>query len=143
MNRTDFEALRDLPGKRISQEVRFVRRQALRPAMEAEVTIENDLGIDLRMNIHFNPETGSKTVNVYVPGTGPICRLDVDGTRHGDAGRSHKHALKTERCPDRNLPDDVVTRPDLSGRSLQEVFADFCRTANIAFEGKFFPPEEE
>jgi len=142
MNRTEFEALRDLPGKRISQDVRFIRRAALRPACEAEVPIENDQGVDLRMSLHFNPETGSKTVNVFVPGTGPICRLDVDGTRHGDAGRSHKHALQTEQCPDRNLPDRVVARADLSGRSMQEVFDDFCRAARIEFLGTFFSPEE-
>lgn len=142
MNRAEFEALRDLPDKRITQDIRFVRRQALRPAMEAEVGIENGHGVELRMNLHFNPETGSKTVNVYIPGTGPICRLDVDGSRHGEAGRSHKHALSTERCPDRNLPDDVVARADLTGRSMQEVFEDFCRTANIEFTGSFFPPEE-
>jgi hypothetical protein len=135
MNRTEFEALRDLPGKRISQDVRFIRRAALRPAVEAEVRIENDQGVDLRMSMHFNPETGSKTVNVYVPGTGPICRLDVDGTRHGDAGRSHKHALATERCPDRNLPDDLTARGDLSGCSMREVFDDFCRMARIEFTG--------
>lgn len=142
MNRTEFEALRDLPGKRISQDVRLVRRAALRPAMEAEVRIENGQGVDLRMNIHMNPETGSKTVNVYVPGTGPICRADVDGTRHGDAGRSHKHAMATERCPDRNLPDDVAMRADLSGRSMQQVFDDFCARARIEFTGAFFSPEE-
>lgn len=144
MNRTEFEALRDIPGKRIYQNIRFIRRAALRPAMEVEnVQIENGQGVDLRMNLHFNPETGSKTVNVYVPGTGPICRLDVDGARHGDAGRSHKHALVAERCPDRNLPENVVSRADLSGRSMQEVFEELCRLASIEFRGTFEPPEGE
>ena len=143
MTRTEFEALRDLPEKRILQEIRFAKRAALRPALEADnITIENANGIDLRMNLHFNPETGSKTVNVYVPGTGPICRLDVDGTKHGDAGRSHKHALVTERCPDRNLPDEVKPRGDLSGESMRVVFDEFCRIGTIRFDGEFGNPEE-
>ena len=81
-----------------------------------------------------------QTVNVYVPGIGPICRLDVDGTRHGGAGRSHKHALATERCPDRNLPGNVVSRVDLSGRSIREVFDELCRLGSIHFEGAFHGP---
>lgn len=142
MNRTEFEALRDLTGKRITQDIRFARRAALRPAVEvADILIENESGVDLRMNMHFNPETGSKTVNVYVPGTGPICRLDVDGTRHGDAGRSHKHALQTERCPDRNLPDGVAKRDELSGKSIKEVFDAFCDLAAIEFSGSFDSPD--
>ena len=142
MNRTEFEALRDLPNKRIQQEIRFARRGALKPAIEADnIVIENAHGVDLRMNLHFNPETGSKTVNVYVPGTGPICRLDVDGAKHGDAGRSHKHALVTERCPDRNLPDNVTARGDLSGKSMRIVFDEFCRIGTISFDGDFGDPE--
>lgn len=142
MNLTEFEALRDLPNKRIDQEVRFVKRAALKPALEADnITIKNAHGIDLRMNLHYNPETGSKTVNVYIPGTGPICRLDVDGTNHGDAGRSHKHALRNERCSDRNLPDDVTSRSDLSGQSMRAVFEEFCRIGSIVFEGEFGDPE--
>ncbi|MBI2569279.1 MAG: hypothetical protein HYV63_19855 [Candidatus Schekmanbacteria bacterium] len=143
MNRTDFEILRDFEGKRISQDIRFVRCAALYPVAEVgKLPIGNQSGTDLRMNLRFNPETESKTVNVFVPGTGPTCRLDVDGPRHGAAGRSHKHALRTERCPDRNLPDEVVPCPDLSGRSMREVFEQFCHLARIEFHGTFFSPEE-
>jgi hypothetical protein len=143
MNRTEFDALRGLQGKEISTDIRFAKRNALRPALEiSDIVIENDAGVDLRMNMHFNPETGSKTVNVYVPGTGPICRLDVDGTRHGDAGRSHKHSLQTERCPERNLSDGVIISEALSGRSMQEVFEAFCEVAAIEFSGTFDSPEE-
>jgi hypothetical protein len=83
-----------------------------------------------------------RTVNVYALGTGPICRLDVDGTRHGEAGRSHKHALQTERCPDRNLPDGVVARADLAGRMMREVFDELCRIADISFSGALQDPGE-
>ena len=67
--------------------------------------------------------------------------LEVDGTNHDAAGRSHKHALATERCPDRNLPE-ATARPELAGRSMREVFDAFCGLAGIAFRGQFFPPEE-
>lgn len=143
MNRTEFEALRDLPSKRIRQDIRWTRRTALRPLLETDgIVIENTEDLELRRNLNFNPENGSKTVNVYVRGLGPICRLDVDGTRHGDAGRSHKHALREDRCPDRNLPDGVMARHELSGQSMREVFQEFCRLALIEHEGTFQDPEQ-
>lgn len=90
----------------------------------------------------YNPEIGSKTCNVYVPGFGPICRLDVDGPTHRPAGRSHKHSLQGPRCPERNLPDAVIDRPDLAGRSFREVFAAFCAMANIVHKGELLIPDE-
>lgn len=94
----------------------------------------------LRLNINFNPEVGSKTFNVTAAGVGPICRLDVDGPAHRPVGRSHKHSLQTDRCPERNLPDNVDDRADLAGKTLSELFAIFCEMADITHEGTFFPP---
>ena len=82
---------------------------------------------------------GSKTFNVVFIGLGPICRLDVDGTAHRPAGRSHKHALATPRCPDQNLRQ-VTDRPDLSGSSLRAVFEAFCAMAQIEHLGAFEEP---
>lgn len=144
MNRTQFEAIRDVKGKVIRGDIRFARRQATSPALTVDgVEIDNDAGVQLRLNITYNPLVGSKTFNVHVPGMGPICRLDVDGPAHRPAGRSHKHSLQSERCPDRNLPDDVVDRADLSGKSLAAVFDEFCRMAQITHEGTFESPEEK
>lgn len=143
MNRTEFEALRDLPGKRIREDIRFSQRRATQPSIVAEdIRIENDAGADLRLMISYNPEVGSTTINVHVPGTGPICRLDIDGHRHGSAGRCHKHSVQGERCPDRNLPDGTLDRSDLSGSSVREIFTDFCARAQIVHEGAFEPPDE-
>ena len=143
MNLTEFEALRDVPDKVIKGDIRFTKRQATAPVMVAEgIPIENGHGTDLRLNITYNPEVGSKTFNVHVPGLGPICRLDIDGTNHRDAGRSHKHALRGERCPDRNLPDNVVARSDMSGRSVKEAFDEFCKLGQITLKGTFFAPDE-
>lgn len=142
MNRTEFEALRDLSGKTINADIRFVRPKATHPVMVAEnIPIANGHSVDARLNIHYNPEVGSKTFNVHVPGVGPICRLDVDGTPHRPFGRSHKHSMQTPRCPDRNLPDGVADRSDLAGKSVKEVFAEFCRIANITHNGGMAFPD--
>jgi hypothetical protein len=96
------------------------------------IIIENTAGVEARPTISYNPEVGSKTFNVHVPGMGPICRLDVDGPAHRPAGRCHKHSLQTERCPDRNLPDGVWDLPDLSGKSVRELFDIFCEMPRSA-----------
>lgn len=143
MNRTTFEALRDLPGKVIHADINFTRRAALAPVLVAEgIKIDNTAGIELLLSVSYNEIVGAKTFNVHVPGVGPICRLDVDGNAHRPAGRSHKHSLHEERCPDRNLPDGVIDRPDLSGSSLHAAFTELCRMANIAHLGHLETPDE-
>lgn len=143
VDRTQFETLRGLPGKVIRGDIRFANRRATHPAIVAEgIAIENTGGVDLRLNITFNPEVGSKSFNVHAVGVGPICRLDVDGTAHRPCGRSHKHSLQTDRCPDRNLPDSVVDRSDLSGQSVRALFGVFCELGNIEHEGDFHAPDD-
>lgn len=84
MNRLCFEALRDLPEKKISEDIRFSRRQALAPVLCADgIRIRNSAGIELLLSITCNPLVGSKSFNVHAPGIGPICRLDVDGRPTG------------------------------------------------------------
>ena len=52
MNRTTFEALRDLPGKVIHADIRFVRRAALAPVLVAEgIKIDNTAGIELVLSV--------------------------------------------------------------------------------------------
>jgi len=141
MDRVAFEAVRDVSGKVIRGDIRLVARRQTQPALVAEnIMIENSSGAVLRLNITYNPEVGSKTFNVTAAGVGPICRLDVDGPTHRPAGRSHKHSLQAERCPDRNLPDNVGDRADLAGKTMTELFEIFCQMADITHEGTFFPP---
>jgi hypothetical protein len=139
VDRKDFEALRDISDKVIKGDIRLVQKRQTHPAMVADnIEIENSLGAMLKLNISYNPEVGSKTFNVTAGGTGPICRLDVDGPAHRPVGRSHKHSLQTERCPDRNLPDGVVDLADLSGKSVTDLFAIFCQMAKITHTGTFY-----
>jgi hypothetical protein len=140
VDRKDFEALRGMPGKVIRGDIRLVQRRQTHPAMIAEVAIENSSHTALKLNISYNPEVGSKTFNVTAIGIGPICRLDVDGPAHRPAGRSHKHSLQTDRCPDRSLPDGVIDRPDLAGKTVVDLFAIFCQMADITHEGTFYLP---
>jgi hypothetical protein len=141
MDRAAFEGVRNIPGKVIRGEIRLVARRQTHPALVAEnIVIQNDSGVALKLNISYNPEVGSKTFNVTAAGIGPICRLDVDGPAHRPAGRSHKHSLQTDRCPDRNLPDGVDDRPDLAGKTVIDLFKIFCTMADITHDGTFFPP---
>jgi hypothetical protein len=146
MDRAGFEALVDVPGKVIRADVVFVARRQTSPAIIAEnIVIENSLGIPLRLNISYNPEVGSKTFNVVAAtdtGTGAICRLDVDGPPHRPAGRCHKHSLQTERCiePSQNLRTNVRDMPELSGKSLTDLFELFCTMAHITHLGTFTEP---
>lgn len=143
MNRLDFQALRDLPDKTIRGPIRLTPKQATLPLLTADrIPIENSAGFSILMNINFNPETGSKGINVTLVGEGPICRLDVDGTNHGGVGRSHKHSVRDEHSVRRSLRDGVAPRGDLSGKSLREVFDDFCERAHISFEGDFDAVDE-
>lgn len=143
MNRADFEKLRDLPNKIIVDDIRFSSKRQFSPLLIAEdLKIDNSLGHEARLTIQFNPEIGSKTFNVHIRGIGPICRLDVDGPPHRPCGRTHKHSLQTELCPDRNLPTQVIDRPDLSGLSLTEAFSQFCAMAQIQHTGIFETPSE-
>lgn len=142
MNRLQFEAIRNVPGKHIRGDIRFAKRAATSPALVADgIVIESDGSIELRLSISFNPQVGSKTFNVHVPGVGPICRLDVDGPAHRPAGRSHNHSLQNDHCPDNNLPDGVVDNPTLAGKSVRDLFATFCAMAHIVHTGTLHTPD--
>jgi hypothetical protein len=132
MDRNEFEHLRDLPGKSVSGPIVLKGKPGHAPELYAtNVAIENDAGADLRMDVSFNPKTGKKTVNVRKEPEGPICRLDVDGPAHRPATGSHKHSLQRPDCPNKNLPMDVGDRPDLSGKSVQDVLDEMCRLGSI------------
>jgi hypothetical protein len=112
MNRREFEQLRDLPDKEIRADIEFRRVTGAGPNLIFDgVPLENSLEWDVLLNGTYKPDIPAATFNFVVRGVGPVCRLDVNGTRHGQAGRIHKHDVTDEHDPRRNLPT-VVARPD-------------------------------
>jgi hypothetical protein len=136
MDRQEFEKLRDLSGKRITAEIVLRSKKDRRGVqMSGPVPIESSNVVLAHLYVEHNVETDSKSINVMMAGIGPICRLEVDSRVHRPAGRSHKHSLRMPDCPTKNLPIDVMDRPELTGASLEVVFEEFCRMAHIEFTG--------
>jgi hypothetical protein len=116
----------------------------MRPVLVADgIRILNSANCELYLNINYNPESGSKTFNVALAGQGPICRLDVDGPPHAPAGRTHKHAVRDENSIRQKLRNGVRDLPELSGRSVRDLFRWFCDAANIEHVGELEAPDEE
>jgi hypothetical protein len=143
MDRREFEELRNLPGKIISDDIVFGLQAHTSPVMTFEgVSMGNDLGLDVVVNGAHNPAIPATKFNFVLRGVGPICRLEVGGPPHGHTGKQHKHELKEETCPGRNLPH-AVPRSDLDGKSVREVWTDLCRRAGITHTGQFVDLEGE
>jgi hypothetical protein len=120
MNREEFEYLRDMSGKRITDEIKLAPKRRNSPVLASEaIPIENERDVPANLNIEYNTQTDAKTVNVSVPGIGPICRLEVDARAHRPYGRSHKHALSSELCPYENLKRDIIDKSELSGMDIR------------------------
>ena len=143
MDRNEFKRLRDLEGKKIEADIRFERDTSVAAVLTfRNVRIWNDLGYALFLNGRYNPRFKAIIYNVRVEDLGPICRVCVNGQEHDNAGRTHKHSLRTEECAKTgNVGKDVVLRPDLVGLTAREVFDDFCVRAHIIHTGTFHDPE--
>src|SRR5262245_33957174 len=120
MNRAEFEQLRNMPDKEINNDIVFQVENVTTRGFD-NVIVSNSLGIDLVLNGIIKPDIPAYKFNFYVRGVGPICRVEVNSTIHQNAGRTHKHELRKESCPRRNLPH-AVARPDLEQMSLQEIW---------------------
>jgi hypothetical protein len=142
MNRNEFKALRNLPDKRISADIRFELKQPTSPNLTFEdVVVENSLNYEVVLNGTFKPDIPSVTFNFVLRGTGPICRLCVNGTIHPGAGRTHKHDLRQDSDPRNNLPA-AVPRPELDGRNAKQIWETLLQQANIEHTGTFHDPEQ-
>ena len=144
MTRTEYDVFHRSPRKRIVADIQFAPRPQHPSVLCAgPLAIENPLNLDAALEIHYNPDVGSKVFTIISRSAGgPICRLCVDGTAHHPHGRSHKHRLGSPECPRQNLRTYVEDRPDLSGKSIEELFGIFCQLASITHEGGFAPPED-
>ena len=141
MNRSEFEALRNLPNKQINADIRFELKQATSPNLTfEEVLVQNALQYEVVLNGTFKPDLPSVTFNFVLRGGSPICRVCVNGTMHSGAGRTHKHDLRREGDPRNNLPA-AFARPELSELSVREVWETLLRQANIVHKGNFYSPD--
>src|SRR3972149_11518740 len=114
MNRAEFEQLRNLPKKRIVAYIEFVAAKNTVPNLVFEgIAVENDLGWEGLLNGTYRADVPSISFNFVVGGTGPICRLEVNGPLHPGPGSTHKHELRREDDPRQNLPRPT-SRPDLA-----------------------------
>ncbi len=143
MNRDQFLVLRDLPDKTISSDIEFVPNRSHPDSLIIEqIQIENSLGYELILNGTFVPAIPAIKFNFSIKNAGgAVCRIEVNGRIHGQAGRTHKHDLKTENCPRLNLPS-AVARPDLdlSKQSPSEIWKIICTEAQITHIGIFKDP---
>ena len=73
MERSDFEHLRDLPGKTIAGDISLQKTKDSSPLYCATVSINTTTDVEARLRIEWNEQTDAKTLNVWIPGNGPIC----------------------------------------------------------------------
>ncbi len=140
MNRREFEELRNFPGKYIENDIEFRPIRGMGPNLVfRDVPVHNNSGLRILLNGTFKPGLNAVTYNFVVSGLGPICRVDVNGSIHGNAGRTHKHELQHEHDPASNLPY-ATPRPDLAEKSASDVWEILCRQANIEHRGRFLEP---
>lgn len=140
MNKTEFDALRNLTDKEISDDILFKWENGTTLSFKG-VKVRNSMNVDVILNGTFKPDLPSVIYNFSVQGLGPICRVCVNNTMH-NGSRTHKHELKTERCPRKNLPYSMP-RPDLETLSAREIWEVLCKQANISHTGQFIDPEEK
>jgi hypothetical protein len=140
MNRKEFEALRDLPDKKVVVDIAFTRKNSTTLVFQ-DVAVSNSLGFDLVLNGSFKPDIPAVKYNFCIKGVGPICRVDVNGSIHGSEGRTHKHDLRSESCPRNNLPH-AQRRSEFENLTAKQVWTKICLMANIQHTGRFEEPEE-
>lgn len=140
MTRQEFEQLRNLPGKLIQENIEFMQVKEMTPNLVFyNVPVLNDQNWDIRVNGTYKPGIPSITFNFALYGSGPICRLCINGTIHGNAGRTHKHELRTEDDPRYNLPT-ALPKPEMETLTARQAWNWLCENANIIHEGEFIDP---
>ncbi|MDA1190121.1 MAG: hypothetical protein O3A46_00380 [Candidatus Poribacteria bacterium] len=143
MNRQEFVASRDLPGKVIRGDIRFEPEESDENVFRFRgIPVENALDWDVTVHGRFHAIRRSVTFVFVESKTGAICRLDVNSKVHRKVGQTHKHDLRYENDPSVNLPT-AVARPDLHGKRVGEIWTILCEQAKITHEGRFIDPFPE
>lgn len=141
MNKLEFDLL-VRAAKEINSDIKYVKDTNNSSSLVCkDIIVENDLGYQLKIDAYFKPEIGTVKFNFSIKGKGPVCRLCINGSNHGEVGRNHKHELTEESDCSYNLPF-AIRRDDLVNKSVKEIFDILCRNANIKFNGTFSSPEE-
>jgi hypothetical protein len=138
MNQQEFQTLRDMPGKKISGDILFLKTNSSGPNLVFDgVLVQNTEAFEIVLNGIFKPNIPSLTFNFVLRGVGPICRLDVNGTIHDFVGRTHKHELIRESDPRKNLPT-AFKREDIDSANLnvKDVWTQLCAQAKIEHDGE-------
>jgi hypothetical protein len=139
LTRQEFTSLRDC-AKTITDDI-FFKASEIRDILELnELVVENEFGLELVLTGSYTPAIPTVTFNFSI-GREPICRVEVNGNVHRDAGRTHKHELRNENCSRQNLPT-AFARPELENKSTKEIWKKLCEMANITHTGDFFAPED-
>ncbi len=142
MTKQEFEILRNLPNKTIESDIIWQEEKGMGSNLIfKDVEVINSIGILILVNGTYKPILSSVTFNFVVHSVGPICRIDVNGTLHKEAGRTHKHELQKpdDSQPQNNLPY-AIARLDLNDKTPYQVWRIFCKQANIIHKGKFVEP---
>lgn len=140
MTKQEFEILRNLPNKTIESDIIWQEEKGMGPNLIFKgIEVINSIGILILVNGTYKPRLPSVTFNFVVNPIGPICRIDVNGSPHKDAGRTHKHELQEPDDSKKNLPY-AITRLDLNDKTPYQVWRILCKQANIIHKGKFVEP---
>lgn len=137
MNRTQFETLRSTP-KSIEGDITLKSRRGQKlPVVEAKlIEVVGCEPCRVHMNIRHNQEIDLVVINVFANEVGAFCRLCVNGNVHGEHGPTHKHSVPHPEAAGRQRFDKFVeAQPELSVLDIQEVWAWFCKRANICHNG--------
>lgn len=142
MTRDEFESLLALPGKRVVGDLEFVHdpnKVPVRPLRS--MAIEGTGEWAVKLNGWYNPiyDSLSLTFSCAQSDGQAICRIDVRGIEHDDGGRTHKHELRRESCPRKNLPVRIA-RPEFETMPLPEIWRNLCQMANLDHQGTFHDP---
>jgi len=144
VDRREFQQLRNALDKEIDVDIEFVKDKNLdqNVVVFEGASLRNSFGFEIVVNGWYNHKTRHTKYNFVLQGVGPICRVEVNGPVHGDAGRTHKHELQTESDPRRDLPN-AIPRLDLVDCGPRELWEDLCKRAHIDHTGRFVDPTGE
>jgi hypothetical protein len=145
VNRDDFQALLALPGKRVVGDLEFVHdpdKAPLRPLRSLAVQNTGEWTVKLDGWYHPDHNSLSLTFSCAQADGKPICRVDVRGIEHDDGGRTHKHELRRETCPRKNLPTRIE-RQDFETMAFPEIWRNLCQMANVDHQGVFRDPSTQ